>query len=316
MPWDVIECEFTNDASSFIVINKNSQFRTGEFNFTLFQNPGSNVILNESVLNITTTIDLDGNYTGSTGPHKFQSGAGFNVTEFANSTQFILSDISCKVYQVNNALEKLDAGSTVDPTDFEVQPWELVECDVINDPVYTVARTQGFWSTHWVLAFEIWDELSNSTKDIYAPFDDNTYILNQTEMMGGFWAKIPRETDNDRRGDLEQAQMQLLQQLLAAILNTKYCNGCSTEVNGVETSIFDLIADAKIAFNSGTKSEVLDYVKYLTNLNEDFHDEPLPRAFEKADPKGAKQNALPEFWDDSVNNIPLPDGPLPGEPGP
>ena len=37
--------------------------------------------------------------------------------------------------------------------------------------------------------------------------------------MGGFWASISKTSDGAKRSQLSQAKMQLLQQLLAAILN-------------------------------------------------------------------------------------------------
>ena len=122
-------------------------------------------------------------------------------------------------------------------------------------------------------------------------------------MNGGFWAPIPREflDKSEKRTATEQAQMQLLQQLNAAVLNTKYCNACFVNDGGNIISITDLIIASKIAFNTGTIDDLHHYAGLLDTLNNDFHVDPFPVPFGNADPKKSKDpNATEEHWDDSI----------------
>jgi hypothetical protein len=88
-----------------------------------------------------------------------------------------------------------------------------------------VTRTQGFWATHQELAEAVW---------FGGPAGGHTFpgiptgghdcsklnsISNPGRLMAGFWSAIPRTSTGGRRSPLDQARMQLLQQLLAAELN-------------------------------------------------------------------------------------------------
>jgi hypothetical protein len=146
-------------------------------------------------------------------------------------------------------------------------------------------------------------------RDYYTPIDGGNE-LTFGQMMGGFKAPIPREfvDKSIHRTATEHAQMQLLQQLNAAVLNSKYCNGCfvdadnngATGVDGKEMPILTLISNSKDAFNSGSIYDLHHYAGLLDTLNNDYHVDPFPVSFGNADPKGAKLIALEEYWDDSI----------------
>lgn len=90
-------------------------------------------------------------------------------------------------------------------------------------------RTQGFWATHSPLANIAWfggtafghtfpgvaSVLGNTTLD---PCGQNIDTL--PKLMGGFWSDVSKTTTGGKRSALDQARMQLLQQLLTAELNT------------------------------------------------------------------------------------------------
>jgi hypothetical protein len=95
-------------------------------------------------------------------------------------------------------------------------------------------RTQGFWATHPQLADIAWnggtafghtfpgvpDKLlcgDTLTIDALAP---PTPAAANSEVMGGFWSSVSKTSGNVKRSALNQARMQLLQQLLAAELNS------------------------------------------------------------------------------------------------
>jgi len=170
-----------------------------------------------------------------------------------------------------------------------------------------IARTQGFWSTHVDFAEDVWESLSVNLKTI----GGNT--LTFEEMMGGFWAKIPKETDNTKRSNVEQAQMQMLQQLLATILNSKFCGGCTVfdPVTTTDLTIFELIDAAKTEFNDGTVANIPDILRFaelLAELNENpaFNVE-FPVTVPPADPKFAKNTVADiMFWDDGGMGGSLP----------
>jgi hypothetical protein len=96
-----------------------------------------------------------------------------------------------------------------------------------------VTRTQGFWSTHPTLAQIAWD--GGSGFDHTFPGVSAVSIIGDqlicgrpvtsvmepgsNQLMGGFWSDVAKESDKENRSALDQARMQLLQQLLAAELN-------------------------------------------------------------------------------------------------
>jgi hypothetical protein len=94
-----------------------------------------------------------------------------------------------------------------------------------------VTRTQGFWATHTKLAQPAWFGGTSSTYPSYTfPGVANTPGIGDNlicsrpvdtlgKLMGGFWSDISKKSTGAKRTTLDQARMQLLQQLLAAELN-------------------------------------------------------------------------------------------------
>jgi hypothetical protein len=109
-----------------------------------------------------------------------------------------------------------------------------------------------------------------------------------SEMMGGFWSNIAKKTDNSKRTALDQARMQLTQQLLAAMLNKA---AFGTDDSG-------LIAQGKAAF-AGTNIAVIQSAQSsLTTFNEGGDGVSLPAGFNQgsANPQAAKSTANKAFW--------------------
>ncbi len=104
--------------------------------------------------------------------------------------------------------------------------------------------------------------------------------------MGGFWASLSKDSDGNKRSKLDQARMQLLQQLLAAILNN--------QLFGSTPSMS--IADAKAAFCTGTQTQVKAAQAAMASFNE-AGDSGLFTPGASADPKSGKAIADVEFWD-------------------
>ena len=91
-----------------------------------------------------------------------------------------------------------------------------------------VTRTQGFWATHPQLAQIAWfggTAYGHTFPGVVgtAGIGDTTLcgrpIDSVAKLMGGFWSDISKKTTGAKRSSLDQARMQLLQQMLAAELN-------------------------------------------------------------------------------------------------
>ncbi len=94
-------------------------------------------------------------------------------------------------------------------------------------------RTQGFWATHPQLAQIAWDggtAFGHTFPGVAATAGigdqlicgrpvDSQMLAGQNELMGGFWSSVSSTSTGAKRSALDQARMQLLQQLLAAELN-------------------------------------------------------------------------------------------------
>jgi hypothetical protein len=104
---------------------------------------------------------------------------------------------------------------------------DTVTC-VFENTGQGVTRTQGFWATHTPLATIAWfggTAFGHTFPGVAATagIGDTTIcgrnINDLGKLMGGFWSSIPKTSTGAKRGSLDQARMQLLQQLLAAELN-------------------------------------------------------------------------------------------------
>ena len=121
-------------------------------------------------------------------------------------------------------------------------------------------------------------------------FGGNTQ--NTREMLGGFWSKIPTESDGTTdRTAVDQARMQLLQQLLAAILNVG-AFGTTTYDNLIQDGI-DVYEDT-----DATVTDILAIASDISAITEAGSGEMFPGGIQdSAQPKLAKDIADVMFWD-------------------
>ena len=141
-------------------------------------------------------------------------------------------------------------------------------CIFVNQQIVSqTTRTQGFWSTHLDLAWIVWNGgVWNGVT--YPGVSDNLLcgraIDSQEELMGAFWSGISQTSTKTKRSALDQARMRLLQQLIAAELNTaafgstpsmSYIDAeaafCGTDITAINTA-----ASAMAAFNEGGDSGI------------------------------------------------------------
>jgi hypothetical protein len=109
---------------------------------------------------------------------------------------------------------------------------DTVTC-VFENTGQGVTRTQGFWATHPQLARISWfggsafghtfpgvaatagiEDRLICTRALEGPNTDDV-----SKLMGGFWSSVSTKSGGGKRTSIDQARMQLLQQLLAAELN-------------------------------------------------------------------------------------------------
>jgi Prealbumin-like fold domain len=104
---------------------------------------------------------------------------------------------------------------------------DTVTC-VFENTGQGVTRTQGFWATHSQLANIAWfggTAFGHTFPGVanVAGIGDKLIcgrpIDDLGKLMGGFWSDVSKTSSGGKRSALDQARMQLLQQLLAAELN-------------------------------------------------------------------------------------------------
>jgi hypothetical protein len=104
---------------------------------------------------------------------------------------------------------------------------DTVTC-VFENTGQGVTRTQGFWATHTPLANIAWfggTAFGHTFPGVAGVSGiGDTLICGRPidtlgKLMGGFWSDISKKSTGAKRTSLDQARMQLLQQLLAAELN-------------------------------------------------------------------------------------------------
>jgi hypothetical protein len=104
---------------------------------------------------------------------------------------------------------------------------DTVTC-VFENTGQGVTRTQGFWATHTPLANIAWfggTAFGHTFPGVAGVTGiGDTMLCGQNidtlgKLMGGFWSDISKTSTGAKRSALDQARMQLLQQMLAAELN-------------------------------------------------------------------------------------------------
>src|SRR5262249_11969070 len=113
---------------------------------------------------------------------------------------------------------------------------DIVTC-IFENTGNGATRTQGFWATHAQLATIAWfggTAYGHTFPGVANTLGDVTLcgrpIDTVGKLMGGFWSDVSKTSTGSKRSALDQARMQLLQQLLAAELNASAFG--SVPVNG------------------------------------------------------------------------------------
>ena len=168
---------------------------------------------------------------------------------------------------------------------------DTIRCTFENT-AHGVTRTQGFWATHTSLANLAW--FGGTANGHTFPGVANVAGIGDTllcgrnidtleKLMGGFWSNIAKTTTGAKRSALDQARMQLLQQLLAAELNASAFGSspgagmfaawesayCGTDITAIRTAMsqaaaFNTSGDSGI-FTPGTSADA-KHARAIANL--------------------------------------------------
>lgn len=145
-----------------------------------------------------------------------------------------------------------------------------------------ITRSMGFWATHFDFTRTAWARLGNATIGGKVVDDDG-------KLFGAFWSSIAKKTNGETRSPIDRARMQLLQQLVAAILNRA----------AFDADDKGLIALGLAAFSGTDRVAVVRLVDALRTFNESGSERPLSSNLTpgRADPRRAQATANRFFWD-------------------
>jgi hypothetical protein len=261
-----------------LIIQKNAKPQKGTFTFAVTGNgyQGFTLSGDPAVGNVNTQTLMPGTYTV-----KESTQLGWFLTGIGGGTAVPGSDDN-KYYCTNypsgtdalNAIGDLPTQKATITLDWG----QIIKC-VFENTGQGVTRTQGFWATHTKLAQPAWFGGTSTTYPSYTfPGVANTPGIKDNlicgrpvdtlgKLMGGFWSDISKKSTGAKRTSLDQARMQLLQQLLAAELNASAfgsvpVGGMSkfaaweTALCGTNTKAIQTAMKEAATFNTGGDSQL------------------------------------------------------------
>jgi cysteine-rich repeat protein len=189
-----------------------------------------------------TTGDGYNGFTLNGGDQNSQtlSAGQYSVKELTGQLSWVLTGIggSTDVNTPYNCVVTGNGGSTgigdlmTQTATINLKNGDTVTCTFENTGS-GATRTQGFWATHPQLAEIAWNGGSRfghtfpgvatvsgiGDQLIKGKTVTSTMAAGKNQLMGGFWSAIAKTSKGTKRSALDQARLQLLQQLLAAELN-------------------------------------------------------------------------------------------------
>ncbi len=173
----------------------------------------------------------------------------YTVTETEPNTFWTLGSATCV-----NTGDQSSYASNLSGTALTVllTPGVDVTCTFVNNKV-SPTRTIGFWQTH--TAFTSTTFSTNFAggmqigSGLHKGLITNTQTTGASQLFGGFFANIAKTTTGAKRTAIEQARMQLLQQLIGAKLNCAAFT-CSPAITAQ-------IANADSVYATGTAAQII-----------------------------------------------------------
>jgi hypothetical protein len=203
-------------------------------------------------------------------------------------SNYVLTDLTCD-----------DAATIYDPLVTQTVSTTLaygsnVTCTFTNEiHVGATTRTQGFWATHSSITNVAWFGGTDGI-NTFAGVADHTFCTPTTKdlntlgrVLGGFWSNIAKTTTGGKRASIDQSRMQLMQQLLAAMLNQSAFGSSPTTVT---------IAQAKAAYCGTDETAIKNAASAMAAFNTSGDSGAFtPGA--SANGKVAKDLATLSYWD-------------------
>lgn len=147
-------------------------------------------------------------------------------------------------------------------------------------------RTLGFWQTHTSYTSSVFAS-SPISGSMTIGIPTRKTIDNTAKLFGAFYAPIAKTTTGVKRSQIDQARIQLLQQLVAAKLN------CAAF--GCQSSVQTMINNADIVYATGTRAQILAAAGQLDVYNNSGDTLIIGNAG-NATPKDSKSLADLAFW--------------------
>jgi len=167
-----------------------------------------------------------------------------------------------------------------------------VTCTFLNQRNSGTTRSPGFWATHESITNAAWfggiaggnSFVGVTDKTFCQPVTKNVTTIG--EVLGGFWASISQTSTKTSRSALDQARMQLLQQLLAAILNNAAFGSAPAGMT---------ISQAKSAYCGADQTAIQNALSAMTAFNTSGDTGAFSAG--SSDATQAKSDANLAFWD-------------------
>jgi hypothetical protein len=296
-------CTITNDDQpGTIVIIKNAKPQSGTFSFTTTgstSGPGTSW---------PSSFTLNGNPAGGGNTKSYTVDAGTYTVKESTQLSWILTGIGGST-DPNTPYACIVTGSggssgtgnlATQTASISLKNGDTVTC-VFENTGNGATRTQGFWATHPQLAAIAWNggsAFGHTFPGVAAILGDTTLCgrtltinvsvgapANNSSLMGGFWSSVSTKIPSGKRTALDQARMQLLQQLLAAELNASafgslpsggvatinaweaaYCGTNQTTIKNAlqQAASFNTNGDSA-TFTPGTSADS-KFARYIANL--------------------------------------------------
>jgi hypothetical protein len=257
----------TSDCEPFTVttvtIIKSSNGNPATFNFTLGSlSPSITTQAGTPNQGTTTVVVTSGAYTLSE----------------AQQNGWVLVNISCPAPSGNASFTAAAGTNTT--------------CSVENTAT-GATRTQGFWASHTDFSNNMWNTYVSPTYNNFCGTKTITATTgtNTNQLMGAFWASINSMSTGAKRSDIDQARMQLAQQLAAAMLN-KYALGADDQGKvGVAMAAYCTSSTTSTAVNA-----IKNQVGVLSTWNASGDNVPLTFPYQHATPNRSKLQAYIAYW--------------------
>jgi hypothetical protein len=290
-PGETVTCTYENSKRPTIIVRKvTTGTAGGPFTFTTTGGNGFTGPFDLTTLAVNTPVSQSFEIAAA------GIGGDYTVTESAMPAGFVLTDVDCVVTTAGAPGTTTGQDlATKTGSIFDLSAGTTVTCTFVNSGALTT-RTQGFWSTHSWLVELVWSPtggtidtfIHDGMTDAERTLCPGQDPLTVEEVMGGFWSNIAKQTDGDKRTKLDQARMQLAQQLLAAILNNQLFGSSPSGIT---------IEQAKAAFCGSDISAIKAAASAMAAFNESG-DAGLFTPGGSADAKHARAIADREYWDD------------------